>query len=295
MRKQVVRTVLCLTLSVMMTTQPATAKSGEAKTVAVNGFDMTYVEKGEGPLMVLVHGSFSDNRTWKDQIELLSKDFRVIAPTMRYFGKAAWSESWPKFSDALLADDLVEFVKALDSGPAHIVGWSRGGRVSHLAMLKHPEVVQSAYLYEGAVRIKLDGEDAEIAKRLSGKIFGPAVKVLKEKGPLASVPFWVDGVAGAGAYEQRSPEQKEMFKDNARTIPITMAGKRTFMVCKQIQSNKVPTVMYGGTKSAFVAIFKPYQECFGKSFVTIEGATHSWPGMDKEAFANSVTAFALKH
>lgn len=274
----------------------ATANAANEKSINVAGFDMHYVEQGQGPLLILVHGSFSDNRSWKQQIEILAKDFRVVAPTMRYFGKAPWSDTWPQFSDALLADDLAAFIKGLNSGTTpHLVGWSRGARVAHLTVLRHPEVARSAYLFEGSARINLTEADSKAQKLAGGKLFGPAIKVLKEKGPEASIPKWIDAVVGPGAYVKRSDEQKLMFKDNARTIPISLKAKRTILSCEQLQASKVPTTIVLGTKSTLVGFLKPTADCLPDKILTITDATHGWPGADPNAFASSVKDFAMKH
>ena len=38
---------------------------GQTKTVAVNGVELTYLERGTGTPVVLVHGQLSDYRFWK--------------------------------------------------------------------------------------------------------------------------------------------------------------------------------------------------------------------------------------
>jgi len=61
--------------------------ASDVKIIEANGTEITYVEKGNGPLMILAHGSISDHRRWvKDHLPLLSEDYRVIAYTMRYHG-----------------------------------------------------------------------------------------------------------------------------------------------------------------------------------------------------------------
>jgi len=37
-------------------------------TIEVNGYDMAYQETGSGFPLVLIHGSLTDYRTWKNQI-----------------------------------------------------------------------------------------------------------------------------------------------------------------------------------------------------------------------------------
>lgn len=64
----------------------------------VNGVDIEYVEQGEGPPLVFVHGYISDHRVWDDQIRLFSRHHKVIAPSQRYFGTRQWRDRGERFS-----------------------------------------------------------------------------------------------------------------------------------------------------------------------------------------------------
>jgi len=61
----------------------------DMQTLSVNGYDMAYLDVGRGtddraPL-VLVHGTLGDFRTWNAVLGPLSKEHRVIAPSLRRF------------------------------------------------------------------------------------------------------------------------------------------------------------------------------------------------------------------
>ena len=49
------------------------------QTLHVNGYDMAYLEVGQGPPLVCVHGSLCDFRIWSAVLGPLSKKHRVIA------------------------------------------------------------------------------------------------------------------------------------------------------------------------------------------------------------------------
>ena len=51
---------------------------------------------------------------------------RYIAYDQRYFGPAPWPDDGKHFSLATHANDLAAFLRQLDVGPAHHVGWSYG-------------------------------------------------------------------------------------------------------------------------------------------------------------------------
>src|SRR5260370_13179041 len=58
---------------------PFTALTSPAmQTLHVNGYDMAYLEVGNGPPLVCVHGTLGDFRTWSAVLGPLSRQRRVI-------------------------------------------------------------------------------------------------------------------------------------------------------------------------------------------------------------------------
>ena len=49
------------------------------KHLRVNDYDMAYIEVGQGPALVCVHGSIGDFRTWSSVLGPLSRARRVVA------------------------------------------------------------------------------------------------------------------------------------------------------------------------------------------------------------------------
>lgn len=54
----------------------------------VNGYDMAYIEVGQGKPLVCVHGSLCDFRLWSPVLGPLSRRYCVIAPSLRRFPRA---------------------------------------------------------------------------------------------------------------------------------------------------------------------------------------------------------------
>jgi pimeloyl-ACP methyl ester carboxylesterase len=51
----------------------------------VNGSDMAYIELGEGPPLVCVHGTLGDFRLWSPVLGPLSRRRRVLALSLRHY------------------------------------------------------------------------------------------------------------------------------------------------------------------------------------------------------------------
>jgi haloacetate dehalogenase len=55
-------------------------------TVRPNGIRQHYLEAGNGPPVVLLHGFPETSYAWRHQIPVLARRYRVIAPDLRGYG-----------------------------------------------------------------------------------------------------------------------------------------------------------------------------------------------------------------
>src|ERR1700704_3303164 len=100
------------------------------QTLRVNGFDMAYLEVGQGPPLVCVHGSLCDFRVWSAVLGPLSRKHRVIAVSLRHFFPEHWDGVGDSYSIAQHVADMIAFIENLGAGPVDLMGHSRGGHVS---------------------------------------------------------------------------------------------------------------------------------------------------------------------
>lgn len=56
----------------------------DVRTVVVNGAPLSYLEQGQGPGVVFVHGGYSDLRTWLPQLDEFAEGYRTVAYSRRY-------------------------------------------------------------------------------------------------------------------------------------------------------------------------------------------------------------------
>lgn len=121
------------------------------KTAEINNYPLTYAEQGAGPPLILVHGSITDYRTWRDVMAPFAAHYRVIAPNLRHYFPEPWRGEGGNFSVEQHADDLAALTKALGLGPAHWLGWSRGGCVVTEIAKRHPDVVRTVIFEDGGI------------------------------------------------------------------------------------------------------------------------------------------------
>lgn len=93
----------------------------------VNGLKINYEEKGEGDLIVLLHGWGSNITLFANMIELLSKKYKVVAMDMPGFGKS--DEPKEVWDVSAYVQFVIDFLKDYDTKEVMLLGHSFGGRV----------------------------------------------------------------------------------------------------------------------------------------------------------------------
>jgi pimeloyl-ACP methyl ester carboxylesterase len=110
--------------------------------IAANGLRIHYEEEGEGPPLVLLHGSTSvGTRDWGAQRPLFRQHFRLLMPDARGHGGTRWdaTRGWDR---SALVDDLTAFLDALGLDRVRLMGLSMGGGTALLMASRHPERVE---------------------------------------------------------------------------------------------------------------------------------------------------------
>lgn len=120
------------------------ANDGGRATVRANGIDFAFIEAGEGPLVLLLHGFPDDPRTWSNQLDALAgAGFRAVAPFMRGYAPTGPAPDG-RYDAEVLGGDVAGLIEALGDGPAYVLGNDWGGVAAYAAMALHPEVVRRA-------------------------------------------------------------------------------------------------------------------------------------------------------
>jgi len=109
----------------------------------LDGVRLHYVEQGEGPLVVLLHGFPEFWYGWRHQIEpLADAGFRVVAPDMRGYNLSSKPRGISSYDIALLAQDVKQLIEERGEQKAHVAGHDWGGAVAWVTAGFHPEVVE---------------------------------------------------------------------------------------------------------------------------------------------------------
>lgn len=273
------------------------AKTEKAR---VNGVELFYVDRGEGPSVLFVHGSNVDYRVWAEHSEILGPRYRVIALTQRYFGMSAWPDDGRDFSIQVHADDLAAFIGALRLDPVTIIGWSYGGAVCLALAVQHPELVKRLFLYEPALATFVS--DPIAAKRaIDDRLeMSRAAKLAANSGNVESaVQLFMDGVNDHnGAFRSLPDWVQQMMLENARMLPLLFSAPPPPQItCVDLSRLTVPvTVALGGESRMFYRISAEWAaQCIpGARLMTISKARHLWPIQNPKTFSQLALDFLKK-
>ena len=110
-----------------------------------------YVEAGDGPLIVLLHGFPEFWFGWRRQIApLAAAGFRVVVPDTRGYNLSSKPEGFEAYAVDLLAADIRGLIGALGAKSALLVGHDWGGTIAWTTAMNHPEVVDRLAILNAA-------------------------------------------------------------------------------------------------------------------------------------------------
>ena len=89
----------------------------------VGDVKLHYVEAGDGPLVVLLHGFPEFWYGWRGQIApLVQAGFRVVAPDLRGYNRSSGPDDFAAYTADKLAGDIRGLIRELGAESAMVVG-----------------------------------------------------------------------------------------------------------------------------------------------------------------------------
>ena len=107
-----------------------------------DGVKIHYTSLGEGPLVVMIHGFPDFWYTWRDQMDALSGDFKVVALDLRDYNRSDKPEGVEQYRVPLLVADVAAVIRHHGEDRAIIVGHDWGGIVAWAFALTRPAMTE---------------------------------------------------------------------------------------------------------------------------------------------------------
>jgi 3-oxoadipate enol-lactonase len=118
-----------------------------ANTVDIDGTQVAYRVRGDGPAVVLVNGTGAVDLHWGPVIEVLSKQRKVI--TLDYSGSGDTVDDGGSLTLEKLSRQVVGVAKAAGAKTFDLIGFSLGSAIAIFVTAEYPKVVRSVVLLTG--------------------------------------------------------------------------------------------------------------------------------------------------
>lgn len=270
----------------------------------VDGVDLFYVERGEGPPLVFVHGSLGDYRTFESQFEDFSKDFRIIAYSRRFHPPNNWVPGDTLYSAQRHSSDLALFLGKLGVRSVDIVASSFGAYIALLLALRHREIVRSMVLGEPPMLpiLQWTPRGRELAESF-GLILTRARNAFSKDDLENGLRSFFDGIRGkSGAFDRLPPASQAQLMAFAREMQCELLtpGEDYMPVVNREQLSRldIPTLLVTGQQSPemFHVISHEIESCLPNvRHIEIPDAGHSMHNANPALYNREVLAYLAKH
>lgn len=291
--------VITLSLSAQLSGQESSGS------IPSDNWNLQFVELGEkGVPIVAVHGAVSDYRIWNTYAKTLSENNRFLAYNRRYYGSGEWPENDQRYDHSDHARDLTTIIRSRYSEPVHLIARSSGAYAAVITAVKNPELVRSLSLWEpfvGSDLIPSIEIDKKTMKEVGdwGQKWGPVVNAVHNESVDKGVKKFIEHVyeMTPGEFESLPEGTREIFKDNARTLPI-LFGKQASttdkVTCKFLNRINKPTLVILGsdTHPGFSKMHSATADCIMNSQTKVlQGVNHNGASKKPEEISELVRQF----
>jgi pimeloyl-ACP methyl ester carboxylesterase len=263
----------------------------ESNTIDVNGIRMRWLEHGEGPPVVFVHGIPTCPRLWRHVMPRIH-GARSLAWEMVGYGASMNEGRNRDISVAKQADYLAEWMRAMGLDQAVVVGHDLGGGVAKILAVKHRPLVGGLVLMNA---IAYDSWPI------------PSVKMLRAMSPLVErFPTLVLRLVQMSLYYRghddlacaresmaehwqhyASPDGAAAFARQLRSLDV----QDTLAISGEIPDLRLPVRLVWGAADQFQKIGYGYRLAYelGATIDRIEAGKHFVPEDHAQRVAAAVT------
>jgi 2-hydroxymuconate-semialdehyde hydrolase len=214
------------------------AKYGMDKFVVIRGYNIHYVEAGEGEPILLIPGAFSTYRHWNRVIPYLSKHYKLLCMDYLGAGDSDKPRSGFKYTIEEQTDLIANMMEKLQIPKVHIVGVSYGGAIALNIAARYPEKVDKIVSIEG------NGINGNKHQKIS---YGPMEELLRFP-VIGEVPigvirsgladsFVVKSVMGK-AWEQMSGTEKREINEIVSQNNKTASRASWYHIIRTLRTSK---------------------------------------------------------
>ena len=123
--------------------EPCMSGNIEFRRVNVGEVSLNVACKGEGQVIILLHGFPEFWYGWNGVIDSLSKNYRLIIPDQRGYNLSDKPDSLTDFKVEKLTDDIAALIAKVSVKPVLLVGHDWGGVIAWLVAHRYPQLLKA--------------------------------------------------------------------------------------------------------------------------------------------------------
>lgn len=252
-----------------------------------------YLEVGQGPALVMLHGFMGSAVTWWPLMQKLQSHYRCISLDLLGFGKSA--KPALRYNIALEVAFVSQVLKALSLEPCYLLGHSFGGWIGATYALKYPQALQGLIL---AAPAGIRDDSFRDRWQLLKPLLWPS--------PLVD---WGLGLATplAGLLGKQAEFQKlRWYRQSLKEQPVASSFLRDRLrpeaavdtVEQEIHRLQLPTLVISGDQDETIPLWhsQTYANQIPQAqLAIIPGASHSLPQNHSGEIAKLILTFMAKN
>jgi pimeloyl-ACP methyl ester carboxylesterase len=255
------------------------------------GVRIRYVEQGQGPAIVLMHGytGTADRHFLANGVfASLAKDHRAIAIDLRGHGKSD-KPTVPGAYGEEMARDVVRLLDHLKIQRAHALGYSLGGFIASRLATLHPDRLISV-VYVASLPLRTNDTFMD-------KFAEESISELESDLPFRSLAIALQppGSKPPSDDEIRKAVAPLVAANDVKALAALWRGYKTLMISpQQLSAVKVPAIVITGSADANAAGVPELNKTHPQiRTVVVEGAQHGGPGgvMRRPEFMTALREF----
>jgi pimeloyl-ACP methyl ester carboxylesterase len=220
-----------------------------AATVEAGGLALAYDDSGEGPPVVLVHGTATARTVWRETTEALAAKpgaARTIAYDRRAYGDSGAPEPYGGTTVGEQADDLAQLIEALNAAPATVCGHELGALAALDLAVRRPELVVRAVLIEPPM-LWLVAAGTDAVGELREAVAGAA----RDRGAAGAVRAYLEAVGGPAVADLLGRQRLEAAEAAPRAFAADLAAAASWSGGrKALRALDTPIVVVSGARSS---------------------------------------------
>lgn len=218
---------------------------------------------GQGEPLLLLHGFTGSSASWEKQIIAFSTHFRTIAVDLLGHGRTDSPADPNRYRMEQAAADIIAILDELKAAPAHLLGYSMGGRLALYLAVNYPEWFQSLVLESASPGLATPASRAERQKQdneLADWIETNGIEAFVDR--WEQLPLWASQAQLPPETRQALREQR--LQNNPTGLANSLRGMGSGVqpsLWPHLGELKLPVLLLAGElDSKFVAINRQMHE-----------------------------------